>query len=480
LEVVDMANMYSGNVLTVDLSRRTLEEGFLDDTLVKERVGGALLGLELWRRNKDGDPMVLGAGPLTGALVPAASSVALTARSPLTGGVVHASITFHAGAELKYAGYDFIVIRGTSQAPMYLWIHDEQAELLDAGELVGRDSFEITDQVREAQGDDRIQVLVAGPACQAGSLAASMGINYWVSTDRGALGALMGRKGLLAVAARGMGELEPYDVEAVGPASLRLLEGIKARAASPQHNWDGGKLDASRRAIAPLVHRKRSCFFCSSSGRPYLMLDDDPGIKELSKRRAPGVLVVDPMPLADLARVGLDGPAIGRMTRVAYRLGLDPARSAAAVREAFAADEDTALGLLEGLARGDGAPAAGTPMMRWDLGDSTGAHDAFLDLGVFTPANPPAALYEGVEGAERLAIQQGIAYIIGLCPAAAVDSGIDSAAIEEVLEAATGLGLAAADIDDLASSLIRETIALQPTGPKALTPFGKELRGRFT
>ncbi len=471
--------MYSGNVLTVDLSRGTLEEDYLDDDLVEDRVGGALIGLELWRRNGDGDPLVLGAGPLTGALVPAASSVALTARSPLTGGVVHASITFHAGAELKYAGYDFIVIRGASEAPRYLWVHDEQAELLDAEGLTGMDAFGITDGVREAQGDDRIQVLVAGPACQAGSLAASMGVNYWASTDRGALGALMGRKGLLAVAARGMGELEPHDMEAFGPASLRLLEGIKARAASQRHDWDRGRLDPARRAIAPLVHRRRACFFCTSPGRPYLMLDDDPALKEVSKRRAPGVLVVDPMPLADLARVGLDGPAIGRLTRETYRLGLDPARAAAAVREAFAAEEGAALRLLGGLARGDGAPAAGAPMVRWDLGDSTGAHDAFLDLGVFTPANPPAAPCEGIEGAEGLALQQGLAYILGLCPAATVSSGIDAADIEEVLEAATGLGLAAADIEALASRLIRETIALQGPGQGALTPMGRELRGRF-
>ena len=59
--------------------------------------GGALMGLEYWRRHEEGDPIVVAAGPLTGGLVPTASSCSLTGRSPLTEGLVHCSVTNHAG-----------------------------------------------------------------------------------------------------------------------------------------------------------------------------------------------------------------------------------------------------------------------------------------------------------------------------------------------------------------------------------------------
>jgi hypothetical protein len=471
--------MFSGNVLTVHLDEGRLEESFLPDDLVEDRVGGALLALEFLGRHGDGEPVVIAAGPLTGGLVPTASSSVLTARSPLTGGVVHASVTNHAGPELKFSGYDVIVIRGTSPEPVYLWAHDEQAELLDADELMGRDPSTITSTIRRRQGDDRVQVLSVGPACVAGSLASALSVNHWASTDRAAVGALVASKNLAAIAVRGMGELEPADVDSFGPAVLGLMSHIASYRPPEGFQWDGHRLDEARQAIAPLVHRTRGCFFCTSRGRPYLMLDEDPGRMDRTDVPSPGVMVSDLLPLGDLTAAGMDGRAIGEVTRATYALGLDPCRAAAALRRAGTRDMASARPVLEGLARGEGAPSRGGSMHCWDLGDDTGGHRAFTDLGVFTPANPPLVPTHGVEGAYRLLVLQGIAYILGMCPAGAVGAGIDGPAIAPVVRTATGRQLSAEDLEALAHRLVAETLALGPEVGDSASTQEAELRRRF-
>jgi aldehyde:ferredoxin oxidoreductase len=471
--------MYSGNVLTVHLDEGRLEESFLTDEMVADRVGGALLGLGLWDHHRDGDPVVLASGPLTGGLVPTASSTAMTARSPLTGGIVHASVTNHAGPEIKYSGYDAIVLRGRAPGPVYLWVHDEQAELMDASDLWGSDPTTITNTIRHRQGDDRVQVLSAGPACVEGSLASSLSVNHWPSTDRAAVGALVASKNLLAVAVRGMGELEPADIDGFGPAVLGLMAHIRSYRPPGGYTWDGHRLDHAREAIAPLVHRTRGCFFCSSRGRPYLMLDHEPSLMERSGTDSPGVMVSDLLPLGDLAAAGLDGRAIGEVTRMTYMLGLDPCRAASAVRRAGATDAGSARPVLDDLARGRGAPATGGEMACWDLGDGTGGHQAFVGLGVLTPANPPLVPCEGAEGAYHLAILQGISYILGLCPAGAVGAGMDGPSIAPVVEVATGLGLSAEDLEGLAHRLIAETMALNPSPSGTASAVELELRRMF-
>lgn len=474
-----MPFMYSGNVLTVHLDESRLEETFLPEDLVKDRLGGALLALDHYQRNRDGDPLVIASGPLTGALVPTASSAVLTARSPLTGGVVHASISNHAGPELKYSGYDVIVVRGTSPSPVLLWVHDEQAELLDAGDLFGKDPATVAGTIRKRQGDDRVQIISAGPACISGSMASSLSVNGWASTDRAAVGALMGSKNLLAIATRGMGELEPAHIDSFGPAVLGLMAHMRSSRPPEGYRWDGHRLDPARKAIAPLVHRTRACFFCPSAGRPYLMLDDDPSRMESSEMVSPGVLVADLLPLQDLTAAGMDGRAIGEVTRASHGLGLDPCRAAAAVRRAGATDLASARPVLEALARGEGAPKRGDGMARWDLGDDTGGHQAFVGLGVFTPANPPMVPTEGVDGAERLLVLQGLAYILGMCPAGAVEAGIDAPSIAPVVEAATGMGLFPGDLEDLARRLVSETLELGPAPDATADPAQRELRRRF-
>lgn len=464
--------MYSGAVLVVDLATGATRDLPLEDALVVDRVGGGLVNLELMRRHGGDDAVVLGAGPLTGALVPNASSATLTARSPLTGGVVHCPLSDRLGAELKYAGYDFVVLRGACERPSYLWVHDEQAELVPAPHLGGADAFAITDAVRDAQGDERVQVLAAGPACQAGSIAGALTINYWASADRAALGALFGRGRLLAVAARGMGELEPHDVDAAGPAALRLLAACRERYAARTGPGDDGALADAVARVAPLVHRRVAPFFGVGEGAAFLMLDEPPARMERSEARMPGVLLADPAPLVDLAAAGLDGPAMGRVTRRTYRLGLDPSTAAAAVRSARPRDERAAMDALDGLVRGEGGPTRHQPPT-----DLVNVPALLLSLGVLPTTNPRIPTPDGVDTAEELAVTVALAHVLGLDPALTVACGLDARVVEEVSMAVAGPGLTTTRLEASARRLVRETVAME----RACKWEGamSELRGRF-
>jgi hypothetical protein len=105
---------------------------------------------------------------------------------------------------------------------------------------------------------------------------------------------------------------------------------------------------------------------------------------------------------------------------------------------------------------------------------------AFAELGVFTTANPPLIPTDGVEGAGNLLVQQGLAYILGMCPAGAVGAGITPAAVEEVVEVSTGLGLSAEDLEALARTLVSETLALGPRPSGDASEVTLELLRRFS
>ena len=96
--------------------------------------------------------------------------------------------------ELKYSGFDYIVIKGSSDKPVYLWIHDGIVDIEDAEELWGKDTWAVTDHVRDIMGDNLIQVIGIGQAGEKGSDLAQLCINYWASGDRAGSGNPVWRK----------------------------------------------------------------------------------------------------------------------------------------------------------------------------------------------------------------------------------------------------------------------------------------------
>src|SRR4030043_1139568 len=208
-----MEYLSTNKIAIVDLVTSKVTDQELDEDLVKKKIGGAGITTALYEEYQDEDPIVLGTGLLTGTLAPASALGMITAKSPLTGKVCHAPLALYAGMELKYSGFDYVVIKGNAPKPVYLWVHDGIADINDAKEIWGKDVWDSTDSIRESMGDPLIQVLGIGKAGESGSDFAQVCINDWASGAGWGFGQRFGNKKLKGAALRGMSLLEISDAE---------------------------------------------------------------------------------------------------------------------------------------------------------------------------------------------------------------------------------------------------------------------------
>ncbi|MBI4334835.1 MAG: aldehyde ferredoxin oxidoreductase family protein [Chloroflexi bacterium] len=203
---------YTGKILRVDLSSHSLQVQDLDDDTARRYLGGEGFAAKiLWETTTSTtdplspeNPLMFMTGPLTGSVVPASSRYIVAGLSPLTGvwGAAHSGGSW--GAGLKRAGFDGIVLTGKSRRPVYLWINDGQARILDAGHVWGRDTWE-TDEVLRKETDSRASVASIGPAGERLVRFAAV-LNDGRdgrAAARCGMGALMGSKNLKAVVVSG-------------------------------------------------------------------------------------------------------------------------------------------------------------------------------------------------------------------------------------------------------------------------------------
>jgi aldehyde:ferredoxin oxidoreductase len=231
-----MAKGYAGKFLRVDLTEGHFTDFSVEDSLLKQFIGGSALGAKLYL---DGhplgadplapeSPLMVMTGPLVGSAFPGSSRFAVCAKSPLTGiwGESACGGTF--GPELKKAGYDGIVITGRSAAPVCLSIADGEAKLIDARDLWGKDIYETTDLIKER--DKAVKVLAIGPAGENLVRIASIGNDKGHFIGRTGLGATMGAKNLKAIVVRGSGKLEKADEERFRELHREAVREIKESA----------------------------------------------------------------------------------------------------------------------------------------------------------------------------------------------------------------------------------------------------------
>lgn len=253
--------LYSDYILVVDLESGETEEIDLEEDFIQKYIGGKKANEQLLREHGE-DAIVLGSGILTSTLAPCASLICLSGKSPLNNKISHAAIRWFAGAELKLSGYSFVVIKGKSEKPIYLWIHDEMADINSADELIGKDTWQTVDFIRETQGEEKIQVLSIGKYGEQKSNLAQICNNYFGSSDRFAFGKLFGEKNLKAIAFRGMGELEIAEPREFVAKSNELLNSLKAEINNDKGFSFVPELKNSAEQLSKIVHRYNSCFNC--------------------------------------------------------------------------------------------------------------------------------------------------------------------------------------------------------------------------
>jgi len=203
---------YYGKLLRVNLTDGQVRDEPLNDDYAERFVGGSGLATrylyDLIHADTDplgtGNPLIVMPGPLTGTRAPLCGRHALVARSPLTGLLGESNIGGFVGAELRHAGYDGIVFTGQATSPVWLYVHNGQVELRDAGDLWGLDTFETQARIKEALGDKRVRVGCIGPAGENRVRYAGVFHDNARAAGRTGLGAVMGAKRLKAIAVRAM------------------------------------------------------------------------------------------------------------------------------------------------------------------------------------------------------------------------------------------------------------------------------------
>ena len=200
---------WTGVVLRVNLSTGAITREPLSQEDAKNFIGARGLGTKLYmdlakpgvEPLSDENPLIFVTGPLTGTLATSGGRYNVVTRGPLTGTIAASNSGGYFGPELKYAGYDAIILEGRSPKPVYLSIQDDRVELRDAGFLWGKDVYETTDLLeKEAKG---AKVACIGPAGENLVKMACIMNDKTRAAGRSGVGAVMGYKGLKAIAVRG-------------------------------------------------------------------------------------------------------------------------------------------------------------------------------------------------------------------------------------------------------------------------------------
>jgi aldehyde:ferredoxin oxidoreductase len=300
---------YTGKILRVDLSEGKISVDEPDEIFYRRYVGGR--GVALYYLLKELKPGIDPLGPdnllifapsvLTGAPIQGVSRFTVATKSPLTGTYGEAEAGGHFGPELKFAGYDAVVIKGRAEKPVYLWVHDGEAEIRDASKLWGKPTKEAQDGIRKELGDDKIRVAQIGPAGEKLVRFACIVNELQDVNGRGGMGAVMGSKNLKAIAAKGatkkislkdpdkvtalvkwFNENFPKNPDVPGLRSIgtsQLVLSLNASGGLPTRNFREGAIEGAEnisgeRMKETLLIGQRACFACSVACKRVIKVDE--------------------------------------------------------------------------------------------------------------------------------------------------------------------------------------------------------------
>jgi aldehyde:ferredoxin oxidoreductase len=214
---------FTGKILRVNLTSGQIEVEQPPEEFYRTYWGGSLMGTYYLLKNTPAGAEPLGPentlsfmlSPTTGAPISGQSRCTATAKSPLSGLIGDSQAGGFWPAELKFAGFDGIVFTGRSPAPVYLWVHDGEAELRDASHLWGMITGDAEAALKAELGDPKIEVAQVGPAGERLSRLACIINMSNRSHGRTGMGAVMGSKNLKAIAVRGHGRITMADAKTV-------------------------------------------------------------------------------------------------------------------------------------------------------------------------------------------------------------------------------------------------------------------------
>jgi aldehyde:ferredoxin oxidoreductase len=285
-----------GKILRVDLTRGESKTEELDRNLAQKFIGGRGLGSKILYDEIDPkiDPfspnnkLIMATGPLTGTSASAAGRYMAITKSPLTGTIACSNSGGHFGAELKFAGFDLLIIEGKAKEPVYLYVEDGKAEIRNGKHLWGKTTHEATDQIL-SETDMDAKVACIGPAGEKLVRFSCIINDKHRAAGRSGVGAVMGSKNLKAVAVKGSGSVLIANKEAFRNATLDGFQKVKANPVTstglpsygtailvnvinqhglfPTRNFQEGVFEGAEKISGETIAeqiliRNRACFAC--------------------------------------------------------------------------------------------------------------------------------------------------------------------------------------------------------------------------
>jgi aldehyde:ferredoxin oxidoreductase len=296
-------------IVTVHLGTGQVKRREISDPeLLKKYLGGRGIATHLFLNEYPTDnepydaeaPLMFAPGLLTGTVTPCSGRTSVLFKSPATGMFFKTNVGGHFGAQLKFAGYDLLVIQGRADRPVYVYIEDDRISIREAAHLWGKDVRETNRIVREELDDPDVQVACTGPAGENKVAFASIQVSIYNAAGRGGGGALMGDKNLKAVAVRGtkgvsvkkpdayldvLARVNRKKDEAPGVQPLSDygtsigVDFTNAIGAFPVNNFQQGTIEGVNKLTGTYLveggylKRKIACFSCPVACHRYVTVD---------------------------------------------------------------------------------------------------------------------------------------------------------------------------------------------------------------
>ncbi len=221
----DISYGYGGSILRIDLSNRSGSRERITDELKKRFLGG--LGINdwlLWQhflntdincdpRSED-NVLIAGLGPFGGTALGLGSKMKFTFKSPLTNMFGDSAAGGTLGPNMRWAGYDNLVVTGKAEKPVYILIDDKKVEIRDATHLWGKGTEETQEHIFAEIGDPSVGIACIGPAGENLVGYACITVTHERAAGRTGGGCVMGSKNLKAIVARGTRGIPVYDPKA--------------------------------------------------------------------------------------------------------------------------------------------------------------------------------------------------------------------------------------------------------------------------
>ncbi|WP_019918659.1 aldehyde ferredoxin oxidoreductase family protein [Methyloversatilis discipulorum] len=202
---------WTRKILRVNLTDRTCKSEPLNMQWAQDYLGQRGLATKYLVSEIDPkvDPLspdnkiIWATGPLTGTMASTGGRYSVVTKGPLTGAIACSNSGGYFGAELKFAGWDMVIIEGRASSPVYLSIENDKVEIRDASHLWGKTVWETEEAIKAAHQDPQVRVSCIGRTGEAGVLYAAIVNDLHRAAGRSGVGAVAGSKNLKALVVRG-------------------------------------------------------------------------------------------------------------------------------------------------------------------------------------------------------------------------------------------------------------------------------------